>query len=344
MLSKKDYYYHLPERLIAQEPLAERDASRMLCLDRCQGVIKDSYIANISRFLQQGDLLVLNNTRVIPARLFARKQTGGKVEIMIERLIDENTLVAQLRSSKTPKIGQILVVDEGFRFTVIDRDNDLFKLKLTDPGDIDDVLSQAGHIPLPPYIKRADTKLDKNRYQTVFAEQPGAVAAPTAGLHFDQKLLDTIREKGVEIGYITLHVGAGTFQPVRVENLSEHVMHSEIIDVSDEIISQIHKTKQSGKRVIAVGTTVIRALETACLDGQIKPYQGETDLFVLPGFEFKCVDALLTNFHVSESTLLALVCAFGGYTNVMNGYQHAITNEYRFYSYGDAMFIGNILS
>lgn len=344
MLLKKDYYYHLPEQLIAQKPLAERDASRLLCLDRNLGVIKDSTIANVHKYLQKGDLLVLNNTRVIPARLFAKKSTGGQVEILIERVIDTNTLFAQVRSSKTPKVGQKLIVEEQFYFTVIDRQNDLFKLQLDSEDNIDNVLKNAGHIPLPPYIKRADTTIDKSRYQTVFAEQPGAVAAPTAGLHFDQTLLDLIRDKGVDIGYITLHVGAGTFQPVRVENLNDHTMHSERINVGADIISQIHKAKLSGNRIIAVGTTVIRALETACLDGQVEPFQGETDLFVLPGFEFKCVDALLTNFHVSESTLLALVCAFGGYDNVMNAYHHAIAEEYRFYSYGDAMFISDFPS
>jgi S-adenosylmethionine:tRNA ribosyltransferase-isomerase len=284
---------------------------------------------------------VLNNTRVIPARLFGIKPTGGNVEILIERVLGKTTIQAQLRASKALKVDQHIIVADQFRLVVIERNNDMFTLKLLEPHQIDQLLDTAGHMPLPPYIKRQDTQHDQTRYQTVFADQAGAAAAPTAGLHFDQALLDTIRNQNVDIGYITLHVGAGTFQPMRVDKLTDHIMHSERVEVTSTIVDQIHHTKLRNGRIIAVGTTVVRALEAASLQGETSPFNGETRLFITPGFKFNCVDALLTNFHVSESTLLALVCAFGGYQQVRNAYQHAIDQSYRFFSYGDAMFISD---
>ncbi len=341
MLFKQDYHYNLPAHLIAQQPIPERSASRLLCLHRTSGKIMDTVFSGITEFLQPGDLLVLNNTRVIPARLFGNKQTGGKVEILIERILSERVFVAQLRVSKAPKKNQIIIIAGRYKLSVVERQNDLFTLALHEPDCIDQLLDEAGHIPLPPYIKREDSVADKSRYQTVFAEAPGAAAAPTAGLHFDQSLLNAIRKKNVDVGFITLHVGAGTFQAVRVDRLADHVMHSERVEVDAAVVEKIQQAKAGNGRVIAVGTTVVRALETACLDGRISSYKGETQLFIRPGFKFNCVNALLTNFHVPESTLLALVCAFGGYQNVMNAYHHAVAESYRFFSYGDAMLISD---
>jgi len=341
MLFKQDYQYHLPEHLIAQQPLASRSSSRLLCLHRSTGNIDDTVFERITDYFQQGDLLVLNNTRVIPARMFGKKTTGGKVEILIERILNKHLVVAKLRSSKPLKINQEIIIANQYRLHVVERRQDLFTLQLTDSYTIEKLLDFSGHIPLPPYIRRQDTLEDKHRYQTVFAECPGAVAAPTAGLHFDQTVLDNIADAGIDIGFITLHVGAGTYQPMRVDRLADHVMHSERVEVNNQIVKQIRQTQARNRRVIAVGTTVVRALETAGLSGQIKSFNGETQLFITPGFRFNCVNALLTNFHVSESTLLALVCAFGGYQQVMNAYRHAIAESYRFFSYGDAMLIGD---
>lgn len=339
MLLKQDYHYHLPEELIAQQPLAERSASKLLCLNHTTGAITDTVFSQIAEFLRAGDLLVLNNTRVIPARLFGKKITGGKVEILVERVLNETLMLAQIRASKALKTGQTIIIENQFRVVVTQRDNGLYTLKIDDSNTIEQLLDSAGHMPLPPYIKREDTIEDKTRYQSVFADQPGAAAAPTASLHFDQELLDTIHNQGVETGFITLHVGAGTFQPIRVDKLADHVMHSERVEVNTDIVEKIRQTKARNGRIIAVGTTVMRALESASLRGEINPLNGETRLFITPGFTFNCVDALLTNFHVSESTLLTLVCAFGGYHQVMNAYQHAMSHSYRFFSYGDAMFV-----
>lgn len=341
MRLKQDYNYHLPEHLIAQQPLTERSASRLLCLHRSNGKIQDTVFSHLTEYLKPGDLLVLNNTRVIPARLYGRKSTGGKVEVLIERVLNETQLLAQVRASKVPKDNQELIIADTFKLVVVQRDNDLFTLQLDDSNSVDQLLETAGHMPLPPYIKRQDTIADKSRYQTVFADQPGAAAAPTAGLHFDQALLDTIRQQGVDIGFVTLHVGAGTFQPIRVDSLDDHVMHSERIEVDSEIVEKVKQTKARNGRVIAVGTTVVRALEASSTEGGITAFKGETKLFITPGYQFKCINAMLTNFHVSESTLLALVCAFGGYEQVMNAYQHAIAKSYRFFSYGDAMFVSD---
>ncbi len=341
MLLKQDYHYHLPEKLIAQQPLTERSASKLLCLNRATGAITDTVFSKIAEFLRAGDLLVLNNTRVIPARLFGKKVTGGKVEILVERVLGETQMLAQIRASKSVNTGQEIIIANQFKVVVTLRDSDLFTLKIIGSDTIDQLLDSAGHMPLPPYIKREDTLEDQTRYQSVFADQPGAAAAPTASLHFDQQLLDTIRKQDIETGFVTLHVGAGTFQPIRVDKLDDHVMHSERVEVNTDIVEKIRQTKARNGRIIAVGTTVTRALESASLQGEINPLNGETRLFITPGFTFNCVDALLTNFHVSESTLLTLVCAFGGYHQVMNAYQHAIIHSYRFFSYGDAMFISN---
>lgn len=338
---KQDYQYDLPEHLIAQQPLENRSSSRLLCLHRSTGVINDTVFAHITDCLKPGDLLVLNNTRVIPARLFGNKLSGGKVEILIERILDKSLFVAQLRTSKPLKLNQEITIANQYRLLVTARDNNLLTLKLLDGCTVEQLLDSFGHIPLPPYIRRQDTAEDRSRYQTVFAKHAGAAAAPTAGLHFDDLMLNNIRKFGVEIGFITLHVGAGTFQPIRADKLSDHIMHSERVEVNAHIVDQIRQTHADGGRIVAVGTTVVRALETASLDGQIKPFNGETALFITPGFTFNCVNALLTNFHVSESTLLALVCAFGGYQQVMNAYRHAVAQSYRFFSYGDAMFIGD---
>lgn len=341
MLLKQDYHYHLPEKLIAQQPLAERSASKLLCLNRTTGAMTDTVFSKITEFLRTGDLLVLNNTRVIPARLFGIKMTGGKVEILVERVLNESLMLAQIRASKALKTGQTIIIENQFRVIVTQRDNGLYALKMVDSDTTEQVLDSAGHMPLPPYIKREDTLEDQTRYQSVFADQPGAAAAPTASLHFDQELLDTIHNQGIETGFITLHVGAGTFQPIRVDKLADHVMHSERVEVNAGIVEKIRQTKARNGRIIAAGTTVMRALESASLQGDIHPLHGETQLFITPGFRFNTVDAMLTNFHVSESTLLTLVCAFGGYQHVMQAYQHAIAQSYRFFSYGDAMFVCN---
>ncbi|NOX08009.1 MAG: tRNA preQ1(34) S-adenosylmethionine ribosyltransferase-isomerase QueA [Gammaproteobacteria bacterium] len=336
-MKRSDFSYPLPPELIAQQPMPERSASRMLYLP-VTGV-QDRYFQDLLDILQAGDLLVCNDTQVIPARLYALKETGGKVEILIERIIGSHQVRAQVRASKSPKVGSRLVLEDGLFIAVVARDGMWFDLEFPLSVELMDVLDQQGHIPLPPYINRADTLNDRDRYQTVFAKRPGAVAAPTAGLHFDQAMFDRLQEKGVDRGFVTLHVGAGTYQPVRVDDLSDHRMHAEHVEVSDELCAQIKATQQRGGRIVAVGTTVMRSLETAAAMGELAPYRGESRLFITPGYSFKVVDVLLTNFHLSESTLLMLVCAFAGYDTVMQAYQHAITQKYRFFSYGDAMLL-----
>jgi S-adenosylmethionine:tRNA ribosyltransferase-isomerase len=289
--------------------------------------------------LQPEDLLVFNNTKVIAARLYGKKQTGGKVEILIERITDDFHAIAHVKASKSPKPGAVIQLDADFYCMVLARKDDLFKLEFNINVTIHEVLQQIGHIPLPPYIEREDNKADRERYQTVFAENPGAVAAPTAGLHFSQKILDKITDKGIRSVFVTLHVGSGTFQPVRVENLDEHLMHKEYFEVSEDVVLAVEKTRKRGGRVIAIGTTSVRALESASVTGSLKAGMDDTDLFITPGYQFRSVDAMLTNFHLPESTLLMLVSAFAGYERIMKAYQHAIENEYRFFSYGDAMFI-----
>jgi S-adenosylmethionine:tRNA ribosyltransferase-isomerase len=334
-LTLADFRYALPPELIAQQPPAQRSGSRLLVLDE---PVRDRRITDLPEELRPGDLLVFNDTRVIPARLHGAKSSGGKVEILIERLLDARSALAQVRASKSPQPGGILIVD-GVELEVLGRDGEFFRLQLRGEGSLQALLERAGHMPLPPYITRDDAAADRERYQTVFARAPGAVAAPTAGLHFDQALLDAIRARGVTTGFVTLHVGAGTFQPIRVENLAEHRMHRERALVSPLLCEQVAATRARGGRVVAVGTTVVRSLETAALGGALQPFDGETDIFFTPGFRFRVVDALLTNFHLPESTLLMLVSAFAGRERVLAAYAHAVRERYRFFSYGDAMFI-----
>ena len=337
-MKKTDFCYDLPQHLIAQAPLPERSASRLLKLDGDSGTVEDWMFANLPKLLKPGDLLVFNDTRVIPARLFGQKATGGKIEILIERLQDSRHALAHIRASKPPKPGTDLILDGGHRLLVTGREDDLFQVE-SDSADIEAILAEVGHIPLPPYIARADRAEDRERYQTVFARNPGAVAAPTAGLHFDEAMLGQLEAMGVDTAYLTLHVGSGTFQPLRVENLDEHVMHAEYCAVDEATVEKIRAAKAKGGRVVAVGTTAVRTLETASLSGELRPFQGETRLFIRPGFQFRCVDALLTNFHLPESTLLVLLCAFAGYEQTLAAYRHAVEREYRFFSYGDAMFV-----
>ncbi len=337
-MKRTDFQFDLPPELIAQYPLPERTESRLLVLP-ADGKIEDRHFRDLPDFLQPGDLLVFNNTRVIPARLFGHKQSGGKLEILVERVLSEKEILAHVRSSKSPKKGSLIILEDQSQLEMAAREGDLFRLRICGSGRVMDMLEEIGHMPLPPYIERADEEFDQQRYQTVYAERAGAVAAPTAGLHFDLALLEKIRNLGVNTAEVTLHVGAGTFQPVRVDNLSEHKMHSEWLEVSAETIAAVKNTQAEGGRVIAVGTTSVRSLETAAADGELKMYSGESQLFIYPGYRFKVVDAMLTNFHLSESTLLMLVSAFSGRDNIRAAYQHAISKKYRFFSYGDAMLL-----
>ncbi len=337
-MKKSDFNYHLPESLIAQIPLAERDASRMLCMDRNTGEINDRYFTDFINQMTNQDLLVFNNTKVIPARLYGKKQSGGKIEILIERVQNTHQAIAHVKASKAPKPGTVIELDAGNACTVLGRVDDLFQVDFG-TQDILDILDNIGHIPLPPYITRADDASDLTRYQTVFAKELGAVAAPTAGLHFDVAMMDKIAAKNIATAFVTLHVGSGTFQPVRVENLAEHLMHKEYYEVSQQTVDAVNDTRAKGGRVVAIGTTAVRALESASKMGLLMAGYGDTDLFITPGYQFKSVDAMLTNFHLPESTLLMLVSAFAGYQPIMNAYQHAIDESYRFFSYGDAMFL-----
>lgn len=337
-MKKSDFNYLLPNALIAQKPLAERDASRLLCMNRNTGEIIDRQFSDFIDLINEQDLLVFNDTKVIPARLFGIKHSGGKVEILIERILDDHHAIAHVKASKSPKPGTVLKLEQGFQCQVQGREDDLFQLEFSDCTVLA-LLEQIGHIPLPPYITRADDESDLTRYQTVFAKKAGAVAAPTAGLHFDLAMIDKIRAKGAETVYVTLHVGSGTFQPVRVENLDDHIMHKEYFAVTPETVDAVKLARARGGRVIAIGTTAVRALESASKGGELEAGFGETDLFITPGYDFKSVDAMLTNFHLPESTLLMLVSAFAGYGSIMNAYNHAIDDSYRFFSYGDAMFL-----
>ncbi len=335
-----DFHYHLPEELIAQYPTERRSASRLLCLDGSNGVVDDRVFLDLPDLLQPGDLLVFNDTKVIPARMYGRKQTGGKVEVLIERMLDSNRALAHLRSSKSPKAGTRIHIGDT-ELEVTGRQVDLFELVSHD-RELMELMDSHGHIPLPPYIRRDDEKMDLDRYQTIYAERPGAVAAPTAGLHFDRDMLQRLEKMGVESARVTLHVGAGTFQPVRVQNLDEHEMHSELVEVSPEVCAAVAATRERGSRVVAVGTTSVRSLEAASIGGELRPFNGETRMFLRPGSSFNTVDAMLTNFHLPESTLLMLVAAFAGYDHVMAAYRHAVDQRYRFFSYGDAMFITRV--
>ena len=338
-MQRTDYQFDLPPELIAQFPSTHRTASRLLSLDGKSGGVSDLKFTDLPSLLRSDDLLVFNNTKVIPARLLGKKDSGGQVEVLIERVLDENRVLAHVRSSKSPSTGRHLLLEEQLDVEVLGRQDALFELYFHTATSVIDALEDFGRLPLPPYIEREVDKADLERYQTVYAQHVGAVAAPTAGLHFDQVMLDRIKELGIETAQVTLHVGAGTFQPVRVDDIKTHQMHSERIDVSKEVCEQVKATHERGGRIIAVGTTSVRALESASRSGTIEPLSGETDIFIYPGYQFRSVDAMITNFHLSESTLLMLVSAFAGRENIMAAYQHAIEQKYRFFSYGDAMFI-----
>jgi len=334
-----DFDYHLPDELIAQKPLAHRSDSRLLRVSSSTGDITNGQFTDITTFLNPGDLIVFNDTRVVPARLFGQKQTGGKIEVLVERILDDQTLLAHVRASKSPKPGAVLLLEQKISCVMTEREGALFKLTQDSNKSWLSLLNHYGHMPLPPYIERADDDEDLERYQTVYAQNPGAVAAPTAGLHFDQALISALEKKGVETAHITLHVGAGTFQPVKVENIDEHVMHSEWVKVSQQVCDAISRAHSNGNKVVAVGTTVVRSLEAAASSGIAKAYEGDVSIFITPGFRFNAVDAMITNFHLPKSTLLMLVSAFAGTELIQLAYQQAVEERYRFFSYGDAMLI-----
>ncbi|WP_100643247.1 tRNA preQ1(34) S-adenosylmethionine ribosyltransferase-isomerase QueA [Alteromonas facilis] len=334
-----DFHFDLPEHLIAKYPTQDRTASRLLQLNGNTGAVTHGKFTDVLSLIHENDLLVFNNTKVIPARLMGQKETGGQVEVLIERILKTNTALAHVRASKAPKPGTLLRLEGAIDVEVIGRKDALFELEFKGGDSILAMLEQYGHMPLPPYIDRPDEDSDKTRYQTVYGEKPGAVAAPTAGLHFDDATLDALKAKGVQLAFVTLHVGAGTFQPVRVDNIEEHQMHAEYAEIPQQVVDAVKHTKANGGRVIAVGTTSVRSLETAGKSGEIEPFFDDTSIFIYPGYHFNVVDAMITNFHLPESTLMMLISAFAGRENVMNAYQQAIEQEYRFFSYGDAMFI-----
>jgi len=334
-----DFRFDLPPELIAQYPPAARRESRLLVVDGAGGGVQDRRFDELGSVLDSGDLLVMNDTRVIKARLGARKATGGKVEILIERVIDAHRVIAHLRASRSPATGSRLLIDDQVEALVCGRHDDLFELEFQSATSVDKILQHSGRLPLPPYIRRDPELLDEERYQTVYAREDGAVAAPTAGLHFDAAMLEELKDRGISIVFLTLQVGAGTFQPLRSDDVDEHLMHAEYTRVSAQVCEQVAQTRGRGGRVVAVGTTSVRALESAAAGGELAPFEGETRLFIKPGHGFRSVDALLTNFHLPESTLLMLVCAFAGCERVLGAYRHAVAAGYRFFSYGDAMFL-----
>ena len=338
-MKKSDFNFELPPELIAQAPLAERSASRLLLLDVPARTWQDRMFRELPSLLRKGDLLVFNDTRVLPARLYGHKPSGGAVEILIERVTGAHEATVQLGVSKTPRVGTAIVLADGSHATVVGRDEAFFHLRFESPEPLERLLQRLGEMPLPPYISRYADASDLERYQTVYAREPGAVAAPTAGLHFDDGLLTQLRGLGVDFGYITLHVGAGTFQPMRVEDLSHHHMHREWLNVGAGLVDQIHRTRRAGGRVIAVGTTVVRALESATVEGVLRPFAGETQIFIFPGYRITSIDGLITNFHLPQSTLLMLVSALAGREFILGAYEHAVRGRYRFFSYGDAMLI-----
>ncbi|WP_049630133.1 tRNA preQ1(34) S-adenosylmethionine ribosyltransferase-isomerase QueA [Cellvibrio sp. pealriver] len=345
-MRRQDFFYELPDSLIARAPAAERRGSRLLQLDGISGQLTHGHFPDLLSLVEPGDLMVFNDTRVIPARLFGQKESGGQVEVLVERVLDNHRVLSHTRASKAPKVGAQVILQDGTRIQLVARHDALFEWEFLGDDPVLVVLDRIGHMPLPPYIDRDDVAADRERYQTVYGEKQGAVAAPTAGLHFDELMLEQLREKGVNIAFVTLHVGAGTFQNMRVDNITEHQMHSEIMDVSEDVCELVRSTKAAGKRVIAVGTTSVRSLESAAQGyadaaqkGAIHPYQGETSIFIYPGYQFQVVDALVTNFHLPESTLIMLVSAFAGYQFTMAAYEEAVARQYRFFSYGDAMFI-----
>ena len=338
-MRRHDFNFELPEALIAQYPPEKRGDSRLLCLDRGNGAFSDRQFSDLPALIKAGDLLVFNDTRVIPARLFGRKESGGKVEILLERLLDTQTMLCQLRASKSPRAGTMIILEDHSQLELIDRQGDFFQLRLVSSTPLLEKLQELGRMPLPPYIRRVDETLDQDRYQTVYAQHAGAVAAPTAGLHFNDDMLANLLQIGVETAFVTLHVGAGTFQPVRSEHLEDHKMHSEWFRLDETVCEQVRKTRAMGGRVIAVGTTSVRCLESAAQRGELRPFEGDTNIFIYPTYNFQIVDGLITNFHLPESTLLMLVAAFAGRENILRAYQHAVDESYRFFSYGDAMLI-----
>jgi S-adenosylmethionine:tRNA ribosyltransferase-isomerase len=343
-MKTREFFYHLPEHLIAQKPCDIRSQSRLLHYSRADKNINHRQFSNIVELINPGDLLVFNNTRVIPARIYGFKETGGKVEILVERLTGENQCLAHIKASKTPKAGSKITLSDSdnklqFTVSVEGREGELFILRSDSDFPMASIMERIGHMPLPPYINRDDTVEDFSRYQTVYADIPGAVAAPTAGLHFDDALLAKLKDKGINSAYVTLHVGAGTFQPVRCDHIEDHPMHFEYLVVPQDTVDLCQRTRQSGGRVIAVGTTTVRALETASSSGSLETYAGETDIFIYPGYSFRSIDALITNFHLPESTLLMLISALAGIDEIKHCYKEAVAEEYRFFSYGDAMFI-----
>lgn len=337
-MKTSDFNFDLPNELIARFPLAQRSSSRLLSLHKQTGEVSHGHFRDLLAFFNAGDLIVFNNTKVIPARLYGAKLSGGKLEALIERVTGEHEALAHIRSSRSPKPGSRILL-EGVEVEVVGREGALFQLRFLDERPLINVLEAVGHMPLPPYMERDDIDSDRDRYQTVYAQKPGAVAAPTAGLHFDDELLAELKAKGVNFAFVTLHVGAGTFQPVKVENIEEHHMHSEYIEVSEEVALAVKATRASGNKVVAVGTTSVRSLESASQNGEIAPFNGESEIFIYPGYVFKSVDAIITNFHLPESTLIMLVSAFAGRENTMAAYNEAVQQQYRFFSYGDAMLL-----
>ena len=335
-----EFDYFLPEGLIARYPTAQRSESRLLCLDRYSGVVSHNNFIDLIDLINPNDLLIFNNTRVIPARVYGHKSSGGKVEVMVERITSGTRGIAHIRSSKSLKPGSLIYLKKNLTLKVIDRINDMFLIESNDEISLSMVLQEVGSIPIPHYLDRLDEEIDRERYQTVFSSRDGAVAAPTAGLHFDEKIFNSFNKKGIKQAFITLHVGAGTFQPVRTSSIEEHKMHAEYIEVNADVCNKIRETKESNGRIIAVGTTSVRSIETASVEpGWIEPYYGDTEIFIYPGYQFKTVDAVITNFHLPKSTLIMLVSAFAGRENTICAYKDAIKESYRFFSYGDAMFI-----
>ncbi|TRW48134.1 tRNA preQ1(34) S-adenosylmethionine ribosyltransferase-isomerase QueA [Aliidiomarina halalkaliphila] len=340
-MKKSEFHFDLPDHLIARYPQPDRSSSRLLTLDGPSGAISHQQFRELPNLLRAGDLLVFNDTRVIPARLLGQKVSGGKVEVLVERVLDQHRVLAHLRSNRSPKAGTKLLLENAVQATVMGREDALFEIAFDPSRSVLEWLDAYGHMPLPPYIDRPDEASDRERYQTVYSKKPGAVAAPTAGLHFDDAVMQALAEKGVETAYVTLHVGAGTFQPVRTDDIRDHTMHSEYAEVPADVVAAVERTKARGGRVIAVGTTSVRSLESAAHfnQGTLAPFTAETNIFIYPGYRFHVVDAMITNFHLPESTLIMLISAFAGKEHVMAAYQAAIQAEYRFFSYGDAMFI-----
>lgn len=348
---RSDFNFDLPSELIANFPSTERTQCRMLCLNGNTGELQDKIFIDLKNFLEPGDLLVFNDTKVIPARIYGQKDTGGKCEFLIERILSTQEALSHIKASKAPKEGTVIYVGseedpKRYALQVLGRQGDLFHIRCQEDSEILKILDDIGHIPLPPYIQRPDEQMDRDRYQTVYSKVPGAVAAPTAGLHFDQSQLDDLKAYGVNMAFVTLHVGAGTFQPVREDDIVKHHMHTEFVQLSQEVADKVIETHKRGKRVIAVGTTAVRSLESAAtnakklgLSEEIAAFHDDTSIFIYPGYKYQVIDGLITNFHLPESTLIMLVCAFAGYKNTLKAYHHAVEKRYKFFSYGDCMFI-----